>query len=77
MPVKSFAIAENQIVAMNYFRSSCPALPIYALCKCLKPLRLVVIADLMIQLKDKDKCQHPGGATWLCGMVGSGSGARR
>lgn len=28
-----------------------------------------MIADLEIQLKDKDRCQHPGGAMWLCGAV--------
>lgn len=54
---------------VNYFCSSHPALLIYALYKCLKSLKLLMIADLEIQLKDKDKCRHHEGATWLCGMV--------
>lgn len=54
---------------VNYFCSSCPALLIYALYECLKSLKLLMIADLKIQLKDKDKRWHPRGATWLCGMV--------
>lgn len=52
-----------------YFCSSWPALLIYALYECLKPLKRLMIADLKIQLKDKDKRRHPGGATWLCGRV--------